>query len=382
MCSFIFTSLKLTDEIIKFINKYLKYRGPDETSVREINNYTFIHNLLHITGKMILQPFIKNDIVCLFNGEIYNYKSFGNYKSDGECLIDLYENFGDDFFNKLDGEFAICLLDFKKNMLYFTRDIFGTKPLYYNIDENDITIATYKSGLKALKCSNIREVKNNTVYIHDINNNKTKTKILHHFDFSRQYKLTYEDWERAFLNSVKKRITNQNRKKFICLSSGYDSGCICLAANLLHENYKTFTINAREDLNIIKARQFKNDKDFYQINFTKNNYLNARQKLDKVLEPTLYYSNTDIYTKNSLIFPPRKYPTNMYISDDKASVGLSHICNIARNEGFRIFLSGQGADEIYADYGFNGSDSGGGHSRFGGHWPSNMLTKINGKKFC
>lgn len=381
MCSFIFTNLKLNNELIEAINKYLKYRGPDRTNVKEINDYTFIHNLLHITGEMIIQPFIKNDVVCLFNGEIYNYKSFGNYRSDGECLIDLYEKFGDDFFNKLDGEFAICLLDFKKNMLYFTRDIFGTKPIYYNIDENNITIATYESALNTLKCSNIREVKNNTIYIHNINNSETKTKILHHFNFSRQYKTTYEDWEKAFLNSVKKRINNENRKKFICLSSGYDSGCICLAANLLNENYKTFTINAREDLNIIKARQLKNDKESYQIHFIKSNYLNTRQKLDKIIEPILYYSKTEIYNKNSLLFPPRKYSTDMYILDDKASIGLSYICDIASNEGYRIFLSGQGADEIYADYGFNGKDSGGGHTRFGGRWPSNMLCEINGKKF-
>ena len=142
-------------------------------------------------------------------------------------------------------------------MLYFTRDIFGIKPLYYNIDEKNITIATYKSALNILKCLNVKEVKNNTVYIYNINNSEMKTKILHNFDFSKQYKTTYEDWEKAFLNSIKKRISNKNRKKFVCLSSGYDSGCICLAANLLMEDYKTFTINAREDLNIIEARHKK-----------------------------------------------------------------------------------------------------------------------------
>ena len=165
------------------------------------------------------------------------------------------------------------------------------------------------------------------------------------------------------------------------MSSGYDSGCICLAANLLMEDYKTFTINAREDLNIIEARHKKNKKELLQINLTKRLYLNALQKLNKIIEPILYYSKTDIYTKNSLIFPPRNYSKDIYISDDKASVGLSYICDIARDEGYRIFLSGQGADEIYADYGFNGRDSGGGHSRFGGRWPINMLSKINGKKF-
>jgi len=363
------------------VNEYLKYRGPDVTNVKEIGGYTFIHNLLHITGEMIIQPFIKNDIVCLFNGEIYNYENFGDYKSDGECLIDLYEKIGDDFLKKLDGEFSICILDFKQKKIIFARDIFGTKPLYYNIDNSNISFSTYKSPLDRLECKTIKEVNNNTIYNYDIMNNKLEAKILHHFDFSNQYKTTYEDWEKAFLNSIKKRISNKNRKKFICLSSGYDSGCICLAANLLNEDYKTFTINAREDLNIIKARHLKNDKELFQIMLTKSLYSNALQKLNKIIEPILYYSKTEIYTKNSLIFPPAQYSSDMYISEDKASVGLSYICDIASDEGYRIFLSGQGADEIYADYGFNGRDSGGGHSRFGGRWPSNMLSKINGKKF-
>ena len=32
--------------------------------------------------------------VLVFNGEIYNYLDFNTYKTDGECLIDLYEKYG------------------------------------------------------------------------------------------------------------------------------------------------------------------------------------------------------------------------------------------------------------------------------------------------
>tara|TARA_B110000285_G_scaffold92956_1_gene106392 strand:- start:9240 stop:10667 length:1428 start_codon:yes stop_codon:yes gene_type:complete len=381
MCSFIFTNITLSDKTIKYINEFLQYRGPDVTSVKNIDNYTFIHNLLHITGERIIQPFIKDTIICFFNGEIYNYKEFGDYKSDGECLIDLYEKFGYQFFKKLDGEFAICLLDLKKNHILFTRDIFGTKPLFYNIDDDNISLSSYKSALDRLDCKTIKEANNNTIYIYDITANKIKTEILHHFDFSNQYKTTYNDWEKAFLNSVRKRLDNNERKKFICLSSGYDSGCICLAANLLNENYKTFTINGKEDLNIINRRILINNKESYKLILLKDQFLISKQKLEKKLEPMIYYSKSEIYNKNSLINPPAKYSEDMYVINDKASVGLSHICNIAYNEGYRIFLSGQGADEIYADYGLNGKDSGGGHTRFGGRWPNNMLENINGKKF-
>ena len=105
MCGF-----GVTNKIgISTSNKFCQKRGPDLTNVRVINNIEFLHNLLHITGSMVSQPIVKNDIVCVFNGEIYNYNSFGTYKSDGECIIDVYSQYGDKFVDRLDGEFALCV---------------------------------------------------------------------------------------------------------------------------------------------------------------------------------------------------------------------------------------------------------------------------------
>ena len=100
MCSFlIFLKSLQGNKNIDKLNKLLKLRGPDYTNMIDFNNYTFLHNLLHICGKVTLQPFIKDNIVCLFNGEIYNYKSFGDIDSDGCCLIDLYLHFGFEMFS-------------------------------------------------------------------------------------------------------------------------------------------------------------------------------------------------------------------------------------------------------------------------------------------
>ena len=111
MCSFTVTNKDIN---LNKGNIFSSKRGPDHTRIENINNIQFLHNLLHITGDRITQPFIDNDIVCVFNGEIYNYKEFGNYRSDGECIIDLYKNYGLEFAKKLDGEFAICIIGFKK----------------------------------------------------------------------------------------------------------------------------------------------------------------------------------------------------------------------------------------------------------------------------
>ena len=94
MCSFLILPIEIYNKIdINKINKKLKRRGPDNTNIIIHNGYVFIHNLLHMCGEKVNQPiFNKNkDILILFNGEIYNYLDFGNFISDVECLLYLYE---------------------------------------------------------------------------------------------------------------------------------------------------------------------------------------------------------------------------------------------------------------------------------------------------
>ena len=109
MCSFLFTDKEVDD--LEYTNHFMKFRGPDSTNSIDVNGYTFVHNILSITGEFTEQPFVDYDdqIVCIYNGEIYNHEDFGDYKSDGECLIPLYKKYGDKFVKELDGEFAIAV---------------------------------------------------------------------------------------------------------------------------------------------------------------------------------------------------------------------------------------------------------------------------------
>ena len=63
MCSF--NIIKILNADIEDINYYTQKRGPDRTNVVKLNNITFIHNLLHITGEKVYQTFEKNNIDCL-----------------------------------------------------------------------------------------------------------------------------------------------------------------------------------------------------------------------------------------------------------------------------------------------------------------------------
>lgn len=97
------------------------------------------------------------NIWLTYNGEIYNYrelreqlKSRGHRfvsQSDTEVLIHLYEEYGTDAFNMLNGIFAFALWDGRHNRLILARDRYGARPLYYTRTGDNLCFA---SEVKAL----------------------------------------------------------------------------------------------------------------------------------------------------------------------------------------------------------------------------------------
>ena len=56
------------------MNYFLRPRGPDVTVQTETLGFTWVHNLLHMTGSRLLQPFLTAQTGAMFNGEIYDYQ--------------------------------------------------------------------------------------------------------------------------------------------------------------------------------------------------------------------------------------------------------------------------------------------------------------------
>jgi len=113
----------------------LMARGDDEIKILEFKEGIFGFKRLAIENVSISnQPFCKDGVVIVFNGEIYNYKDlikkYGlNIKTEVEVIFYLWKKFGIDFVKLLDGMFAIAIFDKK---LYLFRDEFGKKPLFFS----------------------------------------------------------------------------------------------------------------------------------------------------------------------------------------------------------------------------------------------------------
>lgn len=112
MCSFLITSWVINN--LAYINYFMQRRGPDATSHVRYGAYSFVHNLLHMTGDRLIQPlsYQDNQVQVIFNGEIYNYEEIDpKAKSDGEAIYTAYNKFGGTrFASALDGEFAVVVI--------------------------------------------------------------------------------------------------------------------------------------------------------------------------------------------------------------------------------------------------------------------------------
>jgi asparagine synthase (glutamine-hydrolysing) len=133
----------------------MTHRGPDDAGLYTGAGASLGHRRLSIidlaTGA---QPMANEDrtVWIAFNGEIYNYLEVragalrGHHAfrtaSDTEVLVHLYEDYGADLVDHLNGMFAFALWDVRQRRLLLARDRTGEKPLYYTRVGEDLAFAS------------------------------------------------------------------------------------------------------------------------------------------------------------------------------------------------------------------------------------------------
>jgi asparagine synthase (glutamine-hydrolysing) len=145
------------------MSRALGHRGPDGSGVRECGPVTLVHTRLSIidlaAGHQPMSEETEN-VWIVFNGEIFNYLELRSElsgrgyvfrtRSDTETIIHAYQEWGDAFLDRLNGQFAIALWDRRRQRLLLARDRVGIRPLFFR---EEAGVLYFASEIKALRAA-------------------------------------------------------------------------------------------------------------------------------------------------------------------------------------------------------------------------------------
>lgn len=141
--------------VLKKMIGVLCHRGPDETGVY-LDDYVGLgHARLSIIDLSSgVQPIHNEDqtLWIIYNGEVFNYlelkkelqeKGHRFYTTtDTEVILHLYEQEGPECLSRLNGQFAMAIWDVNTKTLFLARDRVGIRPLFYTMVNNTLVFGS------------------------------------------------------------------------------------------------------------------------------------------------------------------------------------------------------------------------------------------------
>ena len=224
-------------EALKMAGK-IRHRGPDWSGSYSDAHCILMHERLSIVDvEHGAQPLYdtKTKRVLAVNGEIYNHKELEKKlsnshdfqtNSDCEVLLYLYDEFGTDFLNEIDGIFAFSLYDPNTKDYFVARDHIGIIPLYIGWDENGVTYVA--SEMKSIEsyCEKLQEFPPGNYYKNG--------------EFTQWYQPNWVNeipTDAVSLPKLKKALEDSVHKQLMCdvpygvlISGGLDSSVIAAIA--------------------------------------------------------------------------------------------------------------------------------------------------------
>ncbi len=356
------SSTDMDDTISKMMNKII-HRGPDGDGKHIDENASLGFRRLSIIDLAEGdQPIYNEDnqLVLVFNGEIYNYKSIREEliekghifksKTDSEVILHGYEEYGTKLFDYLRGMFAFVIWDKKEKTLIGARDFFGIKPFYYtNINGNLIFGSEIKSILEhpdVEKTMNLSALQNYLTFQYSALPETFFKGIYrlppaHYFifkdgkmDTQRYWQVSFDqDNEEQALEAYVSRIEEIMQDSIEAhkvsdvevgsfLSSGIDSSYVAASFN----GDKTFTVGFDHE----KYNEIDDAKILSQEVGIRNYH--------KLISPKEYWD----------VLPKVQYHMDEPLADP-AAVALFFVSQLA-SEHVKVVLSGEGADELFGGY--------------------------------
>lgn len=365
-----FKNIKDKDkEYIGKFNSSISHRGPDASGIFTDENVVFGHTRLSIIdlSNSSNQPMLSNDedIIIVFNGEIYNHQEirdelkdefvFKTDHSDTEVIINAYKKWGIEALQKFIGMFAIALYDKAEEKVFLVRDRFGKKPFFYTTVDKTIYFSSenqafFKSGLLEKEFNdeaiyhyltfmtvpapqtffkNVQKLE--AGYYYEITQNEIqKHKYWDIADYLNQEKsCTFEEAKAKTEDLLEKAMKYRNVADVpisIALSGGLDS-----SLNLYYTKKNRYDEISTINISYEKTSSF--DESVIAEKYSK--------------EQKVKYIQKKISQKDFIDWIEEYLSISKDIPTGDPNTALMYgISKIARNNGFKVLLVGEGGDEI------------------------------------
>jgi asparagine synthase (glutamine-hydrolysing) len=377
MCGIFVVSSReeLTEEEInefKKVSQLLSHRGPDADGFYiSPNKKVFMaHKRLSIIdlSEKSNQPMKRNNLVIVFNGEIYNFKEIREIlekkghqfatNSDTEVILSAYQEFGMDCLSLLKGMFAFCIYDEKENILFCSRDRVGEKPMVYYKNERYIILSSEIKPIVELSFFK-KSIDKESLFLYFLGNYRhipepfsiwqgvrklkpasfiiIKDGDILKEDFYYQPKINYEikNYSKEQIKKIVKEKVIESIKLTsvadvpisILLSGGVDSSIIAyVLKTILKKDVVAFTYGASPDDEEVKRAKY------------------VAERL-KIPHKIFYFDHIDVEKRIKNIIKIYAEPLSLL------QFAYSDVLYEAiKREGFKVVITGNGSDELFYGY--------------------------------
>lgn len=354
----------------------LVHRGPDSQGTYSDGEYLAGMRRLSINdvpgGD---QPLYNQsgDVALIYNGEIYNSPALRRElsargatfrtRSDGEVVCHLYDELGPACFERLDGMYACALWDSRRRRLILARDIPGEKPLYYSLLPGGGVV--FASELKSLvrhpqvsreldmqalwdfptflwipeprtALRDVRCVERGSMLLFDadgvtarkIRNTFGPREVMADLPDDRAVALTRATVEEAIRSRL---LSDVPVGSF--LSGGLDSSIICTVASRTIPDLSTFTVGFEDVADPYHGRA---DESAQALDLARR--LGTRHTTIRVTAQSFRDSLHDFC----------RYADQPFAVS--SGLGVLAVSEVARSQGIKVLLTGDGADEAFGGY--------------------------------
>jgi len=346
----------------------LAHRGPDGSGLHVEPSAALAHarlSVIDLAGGA--QPMTNEDgsLWITFNGEIFNYLelredllSRGHHfasLSDTEVILHLYEEFGADAVRKLNGQWALAIWNSRARTLFLSRDRLGVRPLFYTQCGNEFLFASEIKALFAhpgvsreidpLGLDNVftfwTTLAPRTIFrgVKELPPAHSLTWRDGDICIQRHWQPTFDPQPNVDADTARERVldllTNATRLRLrsdvpvgAYLSGGLDSSLVAaLATRRTDTPVRTFSIAFTDS----EFDESTHQRQVVEALGTDHRELRCTQQdIARVVPDVVWHAETPLL---------RTAPAPLYL-----------LAQMVREDGYKVVLTGEGADEVFGGY--------------------------------